>query len=97
MSTRTARSHSIFGLPIFSLPTSQLPIKRDVARHILDLKYSKFLKNNESLQFAVGNVVKLWNLASIPTLPKKSIENKMNRLIRLGMKLSQCKQSKAAH
>ena len=89
------RSHSIFSPLLFSLPSYQLPIKRGVARYILAPKYSKFSKNNEILQLAVRNIVKLWNLASIPTLSKKSIENKMNRLMQFGIKFSQCKKSKA--
>ena len=81
MTTRKYKSHKIFGAPLLELPVGQLPTNIDVARHAIALKSTKYSTNKSILPVAVENVQQIWVKASLPTMTRKSIENKLLRLL----------------
>ena len=92
--TRLSMSNSIFGAPLAELPSTQLPLQNEVARHFLFLKTHKH-KSNKKIIPVVGHLLtEIWNRASIPPQSLKNVNTKLSQLIDMGSAVS--KQGKRA-
>ena len=91
MSQRTTRkvaSHVIFGYPLQDLPTTELPTRLQIGRHVLFLKEHKSSSNKDIIPQLSQNVIDLWIRAGIPPQPLKNVKVKMTRLMEEGSKAS---------
>ena len=79
MTTRKYKSDKIIGAPL--LLVGQLPTNLDVAQHAIALKSTKYSTNKSILPVAVENMQQIWAKASLPTMTRKSIKNKLLRLL----------------
>ena len=83
-STRLSMSHSIFEAPLAKLPSTQLPLQSEVARHFLFLKTNKH-KSNEEIIPVLGQLhIEVWNRASIPPQSLKNVNSKLSWLMERG-------------
>ena len=87
-------SHSIFGAPLAELPSTQLPLQSEVARHFLFLKTNKHKSNKEIIPVLGQLLIEIWNRASIPSQSLKNVNTKLSRLMERGSEAS--KQGKRA-
>ena len=92
--TRLSMSHSIFGAPVAQLPSTQLPLQSEVARHFLFLETNTHKSNNEIIQVLGHLLIEIWNRASIPPQSLKNVNTKLSRLMERGSEAS--KQGKRA-
>ena len=74
--TRSSSSHSIFGSPLSELP-SQLPTRRDVARHFMFLKGDKYTGSKEILPVIAQLLFNRWNRVNIPPQFLQNIKTKL--------------------
>src|SRR5215475_750342 len=94
--TRQSTEHSIFGFPS-KLPSKVLPTSLDVARHFLFLKSRPNCSNNDIYKIVAEEIIKLWNMASIPTIQYQSVLKRVAQLIDYAAKLCRSKSSSNLH
>jgi hypothetical protein len=81
MSTRAKKAHSVIGDQCL-LPLNTLPLDVDVGRHYLALTAVAVRPKRSSIIDQVSSDVEdIWKRASIPTIPLRSIERKIRKLL----------------
>jgi hypothetical protein len=91
--TRKSQRHFIFGDPA-KLPTNVLPTIGQVVRYFVYLKDKPKSGNQAVVQNIADNVMKIWQVASIPTVQRRTVINRINKIITTGSELSRSKTSK---
>lgn len=86
--TRFSASHSVFGNPLSEFPTSELPTRMQVGKHIVFLKESKFSNNKELISHLAQTIIDLWHRAGIPPQPTKTVKTKLQRFLQEGSEVS---------
>lgn len=93
--TRQSNQHFIFG-NANKLPDNILPTNKDVGRYFVYLKSTESENaSNKILSGQIaGELIDIWNRASIPTIKLLAVQHKVTRLIERGLYLSRSKTSK---
>ena len=76
------RTESVFGGCPRAMPSSQLPLWKDVGLHLEDLE-KEGMKRCEAVKKTAEKVLSIYQAATIPCLPIRSIERKIKTLLSL--------------